>query len=77
MGKLKIGLLPLYVALYDESTPQMRPHIEKYLEDIVCELNKFDVSLVVADICRLESEFEKAVKNLAIYFCLILFICVV
>ncbi len=63
MKKLKIGLLPLYVALYDERTPHMRPFIEKYLCDLVEKFPKEQVDLVVGDICRLEDEFAKTVNH--------------
>lgn len=62
MEKIKIGFLPLYVKLYDDGSPAMRPRIEAFANEIA-ELfqNREDVELVTADICRLESEFAAAV----------------
>lgn len=34
MQTLTIGLLPLYIELYDQSTPEMRPRIERFSESI-------------------------------------------
>ena len=62
MKKVKIGLLPLYVKLYDDGAPGMRPRIEAFAKEIFDLLNaKDDVEVITSDICRLESEFSDAV----------------
>ncbi len=63
MEKVKIGFLPLYVKLYDDYSPQMRPRIEAFAEEIKALLGKRDdVEVYASDICRLENEFAKAVS---------------
>lgn len=63
MNKLKIGLLPLYVKLYDDVSPEMRPRIEAFLETIKAEFLKRDIELITASICRLENEFSAAISD--------------
>ena len=58
----KIGLLPLYVELYDKSSPEMRPGVEAFRRNVSEKLSKSGLEVVEADICRLESEFDKAVE---------------
>ncbi len=62
MKKIKIGLLPLYVKLYDDGAPKMRLRINAFAKEIV-ELfrAKEDVEIIASDICRLEGEFKEAV----------------
>jgi len=63
MTKPKIGLLPLYLALYDEVVPDARPRIESFYETIASELEKKWVDVVRTGICRVASEFEGAVNS--------------
>ncbi len=63
MKKVKIGFLPLYVKLYDDGAPTMRERIDGFKNEILDILrHREDVEVVDADVCRLESEFEQAVK---------------
>jgi len=59
---MKIGLLPLYLKLYDDSVPSMRPRIDAFLETITHELPVLGLELVSAPICRVKSEFLSAVN---------------
>ncbi|MCQ2478243.1 MAG: hypothetical protein MJ091_03360 [Clostridia bacterium] len=63
MKKVKIGLLPLYVKLYDDDSPNMRPRIEAFATEIqgIFE-SRDDVELVKFNICRIEDEFKAAVE---------------
>ena len=62
MKKVKIGLLPLYVKLYDDNSPSMRPRIEEFTETIKGMFSsRNDVELVAGGICRLENEFAEAI----------------
>ena len=40
MEKVKVGFLPLYLALYDERAKAARPNIEKYRDDLVAALER-------------------------------------
>lgn len=63
MKKVKIGLLPLYIKLYDDYTPKTHEGMVKYYNDIATSFCNHDVELVTVDICRIRSEFETAVKK--------------
>ena len=63
MDKVKIGFLPLYVKLYDDGSPQIRPRIDAFAQTIADRLRaRPDVELIQGDVCRLHAEFEKAVS---------------
>ncbi len=61
MKNIKIGFLPLYVELYDNTCPEMRPKIEAFNAAVIEKISKY-VDVVQAPICRLEHEFEQAVS---------------
>lgn len=61
MSELKIGLLPLYIKLYDETVPERGPVNEKYVRKIISDFTVRSVGVVCAPICRVESEFRSAV----------------
>ena len=61
MPDLKIGLLPLYIKLYDETVPERGPVNEKYVKKITADFTSRSVDVVCAPICRIESEFREAV----------------
>ncbi|MDO8683493.1 MAG: hypothetical protein Q7N50_08435 [Armatimonadota bacterium] len=61
--KPKIGLLGLYIELYDNALPEVRPRIDGFCATIAEELQERDIDVVTTNICRLESEFEAAIKS--------------
>lgn len=63
MSKIKIGFLPLWLKLYDDCCPEMRPQIEKFTATIRSEYEKRNIEVITAPICRLKAEFAKAVKG--------------
>ncbi len=63
MNKPKIALLPLYLALYDKSCADRRPMVEKFHQTIVAELEQRGAAVVTSEICRVKSEFERAVQS--------------
>ena len=61
MKKVKIGFLPLYVKLYDDGSPEIRPRINAFSEEIANKLQiDGETEVISADVCRLENEFEDA-----------------
>ena len=62
MRNPKIGLLPMYVKLYDISTPQMRPRINAFHALIAERLAASGLDVKNTDVCRTEDEFDKAVR---------------
>lgn len=63
MTKSKIGLLPLYLELYDKALPQARERMESFYSTIVSQLEKRNIDVVTSQVCRLEPEFAAAVKS--------------
>jgi len=63
MNKPKIGLLPLYLELYDRSLPELRQRINEFHAAILNELKRRDLEVVNVPVCRLKPEFEAAVKT--------------
>ena len=63
MRKPRIGFLPLYVELYDLTTPEIRPEIDAFHEKVVKKLEEKELEVADAPVCRLASEFETAVQN--------------
>jgi len=61
---MKIGLLPLYLELYDRvCKPDRREKIEEFYNAIAVELARKSLDVVEAKICRLKPEFAAAVKS--------------
>ncbi len=63
MEKLKIGLLPLYIKLYDDTMPERKPINEKFVEKITSYFTARGVEVVNVPICRIEGEFRDAVRT--------------
>ena len=61
MSRIKIGYLPLYIELYDLTSPEMRPKIEAF-NQIISNRLKEDYEVCEAPICRIKPEFEDAIK---------------
>ncbi|MBO4898499.1 MAG: hypothetical protein J5590_09405 [Clostridia bacterium] len=59
---MKIGLLPLYVKLYDDFTPASRTRHEAFYEEISKLFEKKGTVVVKSSFCRIESEFAETVK---------------
>ncbi len=64
MTTLKAGLLPLYIKLYDEINPAWRKSLEEFVQNVSVRLGKLGVDIEAAPVCRVESEFKAAVKEL-------------
>jgi L-arabinose isomerase len=63
MKAITVGLLPLYLKLYDDTSPQYRPGVERFRDTIAAELQKRGLSVVTAPVCRIASEFQAAVQT--------------
>lgn len=62
MKKMKIGLLPHYLELYDRNCSEFRPEMEKFLSVIAEEFRKRGVEVATGRICRLAAEFAREIK---------------
>lgn len=63
MRKPKIGLLCMYVKLYDDTAAWLRPDVEKFKSIIEERLEGLGVEVARHEICRLEAEFAEAVED--------------
>ncbi len=59
----KIGLLPLYLKLYDDITPDRRAEFMPFLDEVASRLAGEKLDIVRADVCRVAAEFEQAVAR--------------
>lgn len=59
----KIGLLPLYLELYDEVLPEIRKEFNPLIETVCDLFKKKDIDIVLSDVCRISKEFEIAIAQ--------------
>ena len=59
-NKIRVGFLPLYIKLYDDSIgPAYRVPMEKYMNMCINMLEAQDIEVMPAtQVCRIASEFE-------------------
>lgn len=64
MNKIKVGYLPLYIKLYDDSKPQNREPLVNYMNTLIRMLESQGLEVVLADeVCRVKEEFDRAAKK--------------
>ena len=61
--KPKVGLLPLYLKLYDDMWPEMRKRVDGFRQQIATALEERGLEMSAAPVCRLEAEFNAAIGN--------------
>lgn len=59
---MKVGLLPLYLELYDRRGKDRREPLVRFYNSIQAELEKRGAVVVPAEVCRLASEFDAAIS---------------
>lgn len=59
----KVGLLPLYVELYDRSMPELRGEAEILAHRVKHGLEQVGLEVLMTPTCRLENEFEQAIST--------------
>jgi len=59
-----VGLLPLYLKMYDEKVPENRPVMQAFLEKVARCLISEGAEIHRVPICRTEREFRTAVKEI-------------
>lgn len=64
MKKVKVGLLPCYLKLYDDAVPEARPQAEAFAGRIAAELECRHLEVIAAPVCRLQDEFGAAIAAL-------------
>ena len=60
---MKIGFLPLYIALYDESGFAARHRLEPFYETLAKALEEKGFEVLRSPFCRVEEEFRNAVSS--------------
>lgn len=63
MKPLKIGLLPLYLELYDRSFGRSRARVDAFHQQIVTALKQRGLEVETAPVCRLRPEFVSAIRS--------------
>jgi L-arabinose isomerase len=63
--KPRVGLLPLYLELYDDCRPEMRRGFDGFLQQVQSGLADRGLELTVAPICRVAPEFAAAFEQFA------------
>jgi len=61
MRQPRIGLLGLYLELYDRAMPQVRPRVDAFYGTIAQELGRRGLAVTTAPVCRQQPEFAQAV----------------
>jgi L-arabinose isomerase len=65
MARAKLGILPLYLKLYDDTDDgRWRKRVDEFPRTIAGELGKRGLEVVIAPVCRIRREFAAAVKKL-------------
>ncbi|MDD4357063.1 MAG: hypothetical protein PHN98_07400 [Smithellaceae bacterium] len=64
MSKPVVGLLPLYLRLYDDVVPELRQEMESFAAIIKQELEKRNLKVIAAPVNCVAAEFAEAVKTL-------------
>ncbi len=59
----KVGLLGLYLKLYDEVEPEKRERMDGFYGQVAGELQRRGTEVVTAPLCRVREEFESAVRR--------------
>jgi len=60
--KIKVGYLPLYIKLYDDSNAHYRDPMVEYMHTLISMLETHGIEVVAADVCRIKPEFDAAAK---------------
>ena len=59
----KAGLLPLYLQLYDDTSPELRREFNPLLATVTDNLADAGIEVIRVEPCRVESEFRDAVRQ--------------
>ncbi len=60
---VKVGLLPLYLKLYDDTSPASRREVQRFRDTISDELSRRGLRVMTAPVCRVRSEIDTAVQG--------------
>ena len=60
---MRIGLLPLYIKLYDDTCTGVRPRLDTFYETVAAELETRGLEVERTAFCRIKPEFDRAVAG--------------
>lgn len=60
----RVGLLPLYIRLYDDRIPEHRSEFEIFLQTLEKRFSQAGIEVVRAQVCREKEEFARAIGKL-------------
>ena len=64
MQKIKVGYLPFYIKLYDDTDPNAKAPMLEHMQRIISMLEATGLEIVLADdVCRIREEFDRAVDK--------------
>lgn len=64
MKKIKVGYLPMFIKLYDDTNPHYRDPMVEYMHAMISMLETQGLEVVLADeICRIKPEFDRAAEK--------------
>ncbi len=59
----RVGLLGLYLKLYDDGMPQVRARVEVFYRQVAAALESRGLQVLTAAVCRVRPEFQAAVRG--------------
>lgn len=66
MKKIKVGYLPFYIKLYDDSNGEWRVPVVRYMKKLIKMIEDRGFEVVPADeVCRIKEEFDRAAAKFA------------
>jgi L-arabinose isomerase len=60
----RVGILPLYIRLYDDRIPEHRGEFDVFLKKVESRLSLAGLEVVRAQVCREKEEFAEAIRKL-------------
>lgn len=60
---MKVGLLPLYIEIYDIYVESIRPRLDAFYETVANEFEKRGIAVIKSPFCRHKKEFEEATRT--------------
>ena len=61
--KPRIGLLPLYLELYDKTSPKIKAEFKPFIDAVCAQFRSKGADVELSEICRISGEFDNAVKQ--------------
>jgi L-arabinose isomerase len=59
----KVGLLLLYLKLYDEAMPDLRNKFDNFISQVTNNIKNHNIDVILSPICRINSEFQSAIQS--------------